>query len=146
MFYGTIVRDHGSRTCWGITYTVHRHVLVFSCRGEVYAMSSLITAVVFWAFWNGENVAFQPYANRWLIFIAYMVGLSIGVHLLNLLVIPAIVFIYYFKNTKPPSGIIKSAAFLSSYWAWSCGVLSRAWLSLQAGLVLAVREWLWNAF
>ena len=66
--------------------------------GEVYATSSLMTAIVFWAILKWENVADQPNANRWLIFIAYIIGLSIGVHLLNLLAIPAIVFVYYFKK------------------------------------------------
>ena len=65
---------------------------------EVYATSSLLTAIVFWAILKWENVAEQPYANRWLIFIAYIIGLSIGVHLLNLLAIPAIIFVYYFKK------------------------------------------------
>jgi hypothetical protein len=76
--------------------------------GEVYATSSLMTAIVFWAILKWENVADKPYANRWLIFIAYIVGLSIGVHLLNLLAIPAIVFVYYFKKyevTKKGVGI-----------------------------------------
>ncbi len=67
---------------------------------EVYASSSLFTAVVFWAILKWENVADEPYSNRWLIFIAYMMGLSIGVHLLNLLTIPAIVFVYYFRKYK----------------------------------------------
>ncbi|MCK4746813.1 MAG: DUF2723 domain-containing protein, partial [Bacteroidales bacterium] len=58
--------------------------------GEVYATSSLFTAVVFWAILKWENVADEPGANRWLILIAYLIGLSIGVHLLNLLAIPAI--------------------------------------------------------
>ncbi len=66
--------------------------------GEVYATSSLMTAIVFWAILKWENVADEPHANRWLIFIAYVIGLSIGVHLLNLLAIPAIVFVYYFKK------------------------------------------------
>ena len=66
--------------------------------GEVYATSSLMTAVVFWAILKWENIAHKPYANRWLIFIAYIIGLSIGVHLLNLLAIPAIVFVYYFNK------------------------------------------------
>src|SRR5690606_28963649 len=66
--------------------------------GEVYATSSLMTADVFWAILKWENVADEPNANRWLIFIAYIVGLSIGVHLLNLLAILAIVFVYYFKK------------------------------------------------
>lgn len=66
--------------------------------GEVYASSSLFTAVVFWAILKWENVADQHHANRWLIFIAYLMGLSIGVHLLNLLAIPAIVLVYYFRK------------------------------------------------
>ncbi|MBN1252775.1 MAG: DUF2723 domain-containing protein [Bacteroidales bacterium] len=75
--------------------------------GEVYALSSLFTAIVFWAIIKWERVADEKYANRWIIFIAYMMGLSIGVHLLNLLAIPAIVFVYYFKKYKPSkSGII----------------------------------------
>ena len=72
--------------------------------GEVYAMSSLFTAVVFWAALKWEEQADQPYANRWLILICFLMGLSIGVHLLNLLTIPAIVFlIYYKKHEKPVS-------------------------------------------
>ena len=68
--------------------------------GEVYAMSSLFTAVVFWAILKWEEVAETPYANRWLILIAYLMGLSIGVHLLNLLAIPAITYVVYFKKYK----------------------------------------------
>ncbi|MDQ3112294.1 MAG: DUF2723 domain-containing protein, partial [Bacteroidota bacterium] len=68
--------------------------------GEVYALSSLFTAVVFWSMLKWENVADEPRSDRWLIFIAYMIGLSIGVHLLNLLTIPALVFIWYFRKRK----------------------------------------------
>ena len=101
----------GAGLVGALTYTFTDTFWFSAVEGEVYAMSSLITAVVFWAILKWENVAFQPYANRWLIFIAYMVGLSIGVHLLNLLVIPAIVFIYYFKKYETTKwGIIKSAA------------------------------------
>lgn len=66
--------------------------------GEVYATSSFLTALVFWAILKWENVADQPHSKRWLILIAYLMGLSIGVHLLNLLAIPAIVFVYYFRK------------------------------------------------
>ena len=66
--------------------------------GEVYALSSFFTAVVFWAILKWENVADEKYSNRWLILIAYLVGLSIGVHLLNLLAIPAIGLVYYFRK------------------------------------------------
>ncbi len=66
--------------------------------GEVYAMSSLFTAVVFWAILKWEEEAEKPYADRWLVLICFLMGLSIGVHLLNLLTIPAIVFIVYYKK------------------------------------------------
>lgn len=65
---------------------------------EVYAFSSFFTAVVFWAILKWKTVADEAFANRWLILIAYLMGLSIGVHLLNLLAIPAIVFTYYFRK------------------------------------------------
>ncbi len=68
--------------------------------GEVYAFSSFFTAIVFWAILKWENVADEPGANRWLVLIAYLMGLSIGVHLLNLLAIPAIAYVYYFKKYK----------------------------------------------
>ena len=67
---------------------------------EVYAMSSLCTAVVFWLVLKWEKRAHQPDANRWLILIAYIMGLSIGVHLLNLLTIPAIALLVYFKKNQ----------------------------------------------
>ncbi len=74
---------------------------------EVYAFSSLFTAIVFWAILKWEEVADEKYANRWIILIAYLVGLSIGVHLLNLLAIPAIALIWYFKKYNPNAkGII----------------------------------------
>jgi hypothetical protein len=76
---------------------------------EVYATSSLFTAVVFWAILKWENVADSRGSDRWIILIAYLMGLSIGVHLLNLLAIPAIVFVYYFKKYPPDrKGILAS--------------------------------------
>jgi len=81
-----------------LAYTFSDTFWFSAVEGEVYATSSFLTALVFWAILKWENVADEPNANRWLIFIAYIVGLSIGVHLLNLLAIPAIVFVYYFKK------------------------------------------------
>lgn len=66
--------------------------------GEVYATSSLFTAIVFWAILKWEDVADERYADRWIILIAFLMGLSIGVHLLNLLALPAIVLVYYFRK------------------------------------------------
>ena len=72
--------------------------------GEVYAFSSFLTALVFWLILKWENKADEPGSDRWLILIAYLVGLSIGVHLLNLLCIPAMVLVYYYKRSKNPTG------------------------------------------
>ncbi|MDD4193494.1 MAG: DUF2723 domain-containing protein, partial [Mangrovibacterium sp.] len=92
-----------------LAYTFSDTFWFSAVEGEVYASSSLITAVVFWAILKWENTADEPHANRWIIFIAYMVGLSIGIHLLNLLAIPAIVFVYYFKKyTVTRNGVIAS--------------------------------------
>ncbi len=66
--------------------------------GEVYASSSFFTALVFWAILKWEDAADEEYSNRWLILIAFLMGLSIGVHLLNLLTLPAIVLIVYFRK------------------------------------------------
>ena len=71
--------------------------------GEVYASSSLFTAVVFWLILKWEENADAPHADRWIILIAYLMGLSIGVHLLNLLCIPAIVLVYYYKKFDKPT-------------------------------------------
>lgn len=77
---------------------------------EVYAESSLCTAVVFWAILKWDAHADEPTADRWIIFIAYIMGLSIGIHLLNLLVIPAIALVIYFRRSKKAtaSGVIWS--------------------------------------
>lgn len=81
-----------------LAYTFSDTFWFSAVEGEVYAMSSLFTAVVFWAILKWEQNADEPHSNRWLILIAYLMGLSIGVHLLNLLTIPAIAMVYYFKR------------------------------------------------
>ena len=68
--------------------------------GEVYAMSSLVTALVFWAMCKWYEEADEPHANRWIVLIAFLMGLSIGIHLLNLLTIPAFVFMYYYRMNE----------------------------------------------
>lgn len=83
-----------------MAYTFSDSFWFSAVEGEVYATSSLFTAMVFWAILKWENVAHEPGANRWIILIAYLMGLSIGVHLLNLLTIPAIVLVYYFKMNQ----------------------------------------------
>ncbi len=101
----------GSGAVGALAYTFSDTFWFSAVEGEVYAMSSFFTAIVFWAILKWERISEEKYANRWLIFIAYMMGLSIGVHLLNLLAIPAIVFVYYFKKYKTTRvGIYKASA------------------------------------
>src|SRR5512133_1087567 len=77
--------------------------------GEVYGTSSLFTAVVFWAMLRWYDEADDPHANRWIILIAYLMGLSIGVHLLNLLTLPVLVLVYYYrKYPLSPAGVVKA--------------------------------------
>jgi len=88
----------GSGVVGALAYTFSDSFWFSAVEGEVYAMSSFFTAVVFWAILKWERVADKPHADRWIILIAYLIGLSIGVHLLNLLAIPAITFVYYYKK------------------------------------------------
>ncbi|MBT6005908.1 MAG: DUF2723 domain-containing protein, partial [Prolixibacteraceae bacterium] len=88
----------GSGLLGSLAFTFTDSFWFSAVEGEVYALSSFFTAAVFWAILKWENVAGQKNANRWLVLIAYLVGLSTGVHLLNLLAIPAIGLVYYFKK------------------------------------------------
>jgi hypothetical protein len=81
-----------------VAYTFSDSFWFSAVEGEVYATSSLFTALVFWAILRWEDVAEEKYSDRWIILIAFLMGLSIGVHLLNLLALPAIVLVYYFKK------------------------------------------------
>ena len=98
----------GSGLVGALAYTFSDSFWFSAVESEVYAMSSLCTAVVFWAILKWEAHADEPQADRWLVFIAYIMGLSIGVHLLNLLAIPAIALLYYFRknNQTTTRGII----------------------------------------
>lgn len=81
-----------------LIYTFSDTFWFSAVEGEVYAYSSAFTAVVFWLILKWEDHADEPHSDRWLVLITYMTGLSIGVHLLNLLCIPAIVLVYYYKK------------------------------------------------
>jgi transmembrane protein TMEM260 (protein O-mannosyltransferase) len=100
----------GAGLVGALAYTFSDSFWFSAVESEVYALSSLFTAIVFWAILKWEAVANEPRADRWLLFIAYIMGLSIGIHLLNLLTIPAIAFVYYFKKTKKATtaGIFKT--------------------------------------
>ena len=95
---GQIVTIMGSGLVGALAYTFSDTFWFSAVEGEVYAFSSLFTALVFWLILKWEDVADQPHSDRWLVLIAYLTGLSIGVHLLNLLCLPAIVLIYYYKK------------------------------------------------
>jgi len=88
----------GSGTVGSLAYAFSDSFWFSAVEGEVYAMSSFFTAIVFWAMLKWERTADEISSVRWLILIAYLVGLSIGVHLLNLLAIPSIALIYYFRK------------------------------------------------
>ena len=83
-----------------LTFTFSDSFWFSAVEAEVYAMSSFFTAFVFWAMLKWENIEDESDSNKWLIMIAYMMGLSIGVHLLNLVTIPALALIFYFKRSE----------------------------------------------
>ncbi len=94
----------------GLAYAFSDSFWFSAVEGEVYASSAFFTAIVVWLIFKWENVADEPHNLRWIILIAYLMGLSIGVHLLNLLTIPALAFVYYFrKHTPTKKGIIYTA-------------------------------------
>lgn len=97
---GKIIAIMGAGTVGALAFTFSDSFWFSAVEAEVYAMSSLFTAFVFWAVLKWEEEADEPFANRWLVLIAYIMGLSLGVHLLNLLAIPAIVLVVYFKKYK----------------------------------------------
>jgi hypothetical protein len=88
----------GAGVVGALAYTFSDSFWYSAVEGEVYALSSFFTAIVFWAILKWENHASEADADKWIVFIFFMMGLSIGVHLLNLLTIPAIVMVYYFKK------------------------------------------------
>jgi hypothetical protein len=101
----------GAGAVGALAYTFSDTFWFSAVEGEVYGTSSLFTALVFWCILKWENEADDKYSNRWLIFICYLIGLSIGVHLLNLLAIPAIVLVYYFrKYNASRNGVIIALA------------------------------------
>ena len=99
----------GSGCVGALAFTFSDSFWFSAVEGEVYASSSFFTAIVFWAILKWEKDFQNSRASRWIILIAYLMGLSIGVHLLNLLAIPAIVFVYYFKSYKTTiKGVLKT--------------------------------------
>jgi tetratricopeptide (TPR) repeat protein len=98
---GNVLLIMGSGAVGALAYTFSDSAWFSAVEAEVYAMSSFFTAIVFWAILRWEAKVGEAYSDKWLILIAYLVGLSIGAHLLNLVTIPALAFIYYFRLYKP---------------------------------------------
>ncbi len=88
----------GAGAIGALAYTFTDTFWFSAVEGEVYAQSSMFTALVVWLMLKWEEQADEPHSNRWIVLIAYLMGLSIGIHILNLLTIPALVFIYYFRR------------------------------------------------
>ena len=102
----------GSGVVGALAYCFSDTFWFSAVEGEVYAMSSLFTAVVFWAMCRWYETADRPHANRWIVLIAFLMGLSIGVHLLNLLTIPAFVFMYYYRKNEDKKLSFKQLAVI----------------------------------
>ena len=108
-----LIAIEGSGLAGALVYTFSDTFWFSAVEGEVYAYSSLFTALVFWLILKWEEHADEPHSDRWLVLIAYLTGLSIGVHLLNLLCLPAIVLIWYYKK-NPGAGVKGSLLALVS--------------------------------
>ncbi len=95
-----------------LAYTFSDTFWFSAVEGELYSLSSLVIALVFWGMLKWEEEADQPYAGRWIILVAYVMGLGLGIHRLNLLIIPVFVFVYYFKKYEVTTlGILKTLGF-----------------------------------
>ncbi|WP_031525784.1 glycosyltransferase family 117 protein [Dyadobacter crusticola] len=103
MTTGDLILVLGAAAVGSLAYTWSDSFWFSAVEAEVYGMSSFFTAIVIWAVFRWERVEDPAAENRWLILIAYLVGLSIGVHLLNLVTIPALALVYYFKKYPKPS-------------------------------------------
>lgn len=108
---GSIIAILGSGVVGGLAYTFSDSFWFSAVEGEVYAMSSFLMAILFWLGLKWENEMHLPRGNRWLLLISFVVGLSFGVHILSLLVIPAIVMLYFFKMY--PTITLKTTAIAS---------------------------------
>jgi hypothetical protein len=102
----------GSGMIGALAYTFTDTFWFSAVEGELYSLSSLIIAVVFWAMLRWEEEADKPYSGRWIVLIAYIMGLGLGIHRLNLLIIPVFVLVYYFRKYEVTrNGIAKALLF-----------------------------------
>ena len=120
----------GSGVVGALAYTWSDTFWYSAVEAEVYAFSSFCTALVFWLILKWENRADQPGSDRWLILIAYIIGVSLGVHLLNLLCIPAIALVYYYRRYKNTSAKGSLITLLISF-----GIIVLVLYGLEPGFV-----------
>lgn len=134
----SIIAVMGSGIVGGLAFTFSDSFWFSAVEGEVYALSSMFTALVFWVILKWETVADEPHADRYIVLIALLFGMSIGVHLLNLLAIPAITFVYYFRKFKPTTtgfliaGVVSIAILFVVQYGVIPGVV---WLASRFELV-----------
>ncbi len=126
---GQALAVFGSGAVGALAYCFSDTFWFSAVEGEVYAMSSLFTALVIWAMLKWYEQADQPYANRWIVLISFLMGLSIGVHLLNLLAIPALVFLFYYKQ--------KENGYVFFWEKWGKAMAKPFWSGLMALLLSA---------
>ncbi len=99
----------GSGIIGALAYTFSDTFWFSAVEGELYALSSLVTGLVFWAMLKWEEEADKPYSGRWIILIAFIMGLGLGIHRLNLLVLPVLVFVFYFRKYEiTTKGVFKT--------------------------------------
>ena len=125
----------GSGLCAALAYTWSDTFWFSAVEGEVYAFSSFCTALVFWLMLKWENRADEPYSDRYLILIAYVIGVSIAVHLLNLLCIPALGLIFYYRKWKDVNAVGSLIAL-----GISCVIVGAILYGLVPGFV-QVAQW-----
>ena len=148
----------GSALVGSLAYTFTDSFWFSAVEGEVYAMSSFFTALVFWCIlkWDFEydNAKEDVNPNRWIVLITYLIGLSIGVHLLNLLTLPAIVLVIYFKLSKDATymGVVQTLGLISffasfffpGWWmvfVWVFITLPCMYYSIKKGTIRSKAEW-----
>ena len=99
----------GSGIIGALAYAFSDTFWFSAVEGELYALSSLVTGLVFWAMFKWEEEADKPYSGRWIILIAFIMGLGLGIHRLNLLVLPVLVFVFYFRKYEiTTKGVLKT--------------------------------------
>ena len=115
MSMGQMIAILGSGLVGSLAYAFSDTFWFSAVEGEVYAYSSFCTALVFWLILKWETVADEPHSYRYIVLIAYLIGISIAVHLLNLLCIPAIVLVYYYRKFENPNAKGSLIAILISF-------------------------------